>query len=96
MNLIPNLFLCMLLFTAVAGETLRPEFYSKTCPKVESIVREEMRKAMMKEARSVASVMRFQFHDCFVNVNKSLTTFQYIKFLKKSSLESYNLMLCVL
>ncbi|EOA17952.1 hypothetical protein CARUB_v10006362mg [Capsella rubella] len=68
MNLVPNLFMCLLLlFTVVAGETLQPAFYGKTCPKAESIVREEMRKAMLKEARSVASIMRLQFHDCFVN-----------------------------
>ncbi|CAA7020522.1 unnamed protein product [Microthlaspi erraticum] len=57
----------MLFLTAVAGDILQPGFYGNTCPKAESIVREEMRKTMLKEARSVASVMRFQFHDCFVN-----------------------------
>ncbi|XP_010555373.1 PREDICTED: peroxidase 17 [Tarenaya hassleriana] len=61
----------LLLFTAVAaavpGEILRPRFYRETCPEAEFIVRREMRKAMLKEPRSVASVMRFQFHDCFVN-----------------------------
>ncbi|CAN8328544.1 unnamed protein product [Cochlearia groenlandica] len=63
-----NIFLCLLLLTTVAaGEILRPGFYGNTCPKAESIVREEMRKAMLKEARSVASIMRLQFHDCFVN-----------------------------
>ncbi|CAN8271378.1 unnamed protein product [Cochlearia groenlandica] len=63
-----NIFLCLILLTTVAaGEILRPGFYGNTCPKAESIVREEMRKAMLKEARSVASIMRLQFHDCFVN-----------------------------
>ncbi|KAG7567283.1 hem peroxidase [Arabidopsis thaliana x Arabidopsis arenosa] len=68
MSLLPHLILYLTLFTvAVTGETLRPRFYSETCPEAESIVRKEMKKAMIKEARSVASVMRFQFHDCFVN-----------------------------
>ena len=44
---------------------------AKTCPKAELIVRDVMKKALMREPRSVASVMRFQFHDCFVNVRTS-------------------------
>jgi len=58
----------MLLVQMVASSDLRPGFYSKTCPNAEVIVRDEMRRALAKEPRSVASVMRFQFHDCFVNV----------------------------
>ncbi|KAL3323607.1 hypothetical protein AABB24_037987 [Solanum stoloniferum] len=47
--------------------TLMPNFYSHTCPKAEFIVKEVMKKAMKRETRSIASVMRLQFHDCFVN-----------------------------
>ncbi|CAA7019819.1 unnamed protein product [Microthlaspi erraticum] len=65
--LVPHLILYLLLLTVVTGEILRPRFYSETCPEAESIVRNEMKKAMIREARSVASVMRLQFHDCFVN-----------------------------
>lgn len=65
MSLVP--FLLLLLTAAAAGEILRPGFYCESCPEAESIVRREMRKALLKEPRSVASVMRFQFHDCFVN-----------------------------
>lgn len=43
-------------------------YYTKTCPDAESIVREVMWRAMIREPRSIASVMRLQFHDCFVNV----------------------------
>ncbi|XP_071723357.1 peroxidase 17-like [Rutidosis leptorrhynchoides] len=50
-----------------ALELLRPGFYSRSCPDAEAIVRDVVRKAIAKEPRSVASVMRFQFHDCFVN-----------------------------
>ncbi|KAL1218663.1 Peroxidase 17 [Cardamine amara subsp. amara] len=67
MSLLLHLILYLLLLTVVIGDILRPRFYSETCPDAESIVRREMKKAMIKEARSVASVMRFQFHDCFVN-----------------------------
>ncbi|EOX92033.1 hypothetical protein QUC31_003432 [Theobroma cacao] len=65
MSLLPSLFL--LLVTMAAAIPLRPGFYSETCPPAEVIVRDVMRKAMIREPRSVASVMRFQFHDCFVN-----------------------------
>ncbi|XWS44962.1 hypothetical protein CRYUN_Cryun15aG0095000 [Craigia yunnanensis] len=46
------------------ADPLRPGFYFETCPPAEFIVRDVMRKAMIREPRSVASVMRFQFHDC--------------------------------
>ena len=67
--LLSHLIIYLLLLTMVTGEILRPRFYSETCPEAESIVRNEMKKALIREARSVASVMRLQFHDCFVNVN---------------------------
>ncbi|KAE9620930.1 hypothetical protein Lal_00019634 [Lupinus albus] len=51
----------------VASSDLRPGFYSKTCPQAEFIVRYVMKNALIMEPRSLASVMRFQFHDCFVN-----------------------------
>ncbi|TYI01868.1 hypothetical protein ES332_A11G230400v1 [Gossypium tomentosum] len=66
MSLYPSV-LFVLLVTMAAAETLRPGFYAQTCPEAEAIVRYEMMKAMIREPRSVASVMRFQFHDCFVN-----------------------------
>ncbi|XP_022774996.1 peroxidase 17-like [Durio zibethinus] len=66
MSLLPSL-LFLLLMTMAAADPLRPGFYSETCPPAEFIVRDVMRKAMIREPRSVASVMRFQFHDCFVN-----------------------------
>ncbi|KAK7317270.1 hypothetical protein RJT34_01349 [Clitoria ternatea] len=53
--------------TVAAASDLRPGFYSETCPEAELIVRDVMKKALLREPRSVASVMRFQFHDCFVN-----------------------------
>ncbi|XP_068637452.1 peroxidase 17 [Aristolochia californica] len=49
------------------GTNLKPGFYSSSCPEAESIVRKVIRRAMAREPRSGASVMRLQFHDCFVN-----------------------------
>ncbi|XP_038877971.1 peroxidase 17 [Benincasa hispida] len=79
MNYIPNaqpmansifpLFLLFLFFhfPSLSPAKLRPDFYSNSCPQAESIVRSVMHKAFIREPRSVASVMRFQFHDCFVD-----------------------------
>lgn len=53
---------------------LRPGFYSETCPEAERIVHRVMRRAMSREPRSGASVMRLQFHDCFVNVGLSISS----------------------
>ncbi|KAD5960637.1 hypothetical protein E3N88_12109 [Mikania micrantha] len=50
-----------------AAPSLRQGYYAKTCPNAELIVRDVMKKAMMRDPRSGASIMRFQFHDCFVN-----------------------------
>ncbi|KAK3133607.1 hypothetical protein QOZ80_6AG0538630 [Eleusine coracana subsp. coracana] len=46
---------------------LQVGYYAETCPEAEEIVRANMARAQAREARSVASVMRLQFHDCFVN-----------------------------
>jgi peroxidase len=48
---------------------LFPNFYGKTCPNLQSIVRTEMIKAINNEARIGASILRLFFHDCFVNVS---------------------------
>ncbi|XP_022846905.1 peroxidase 17-like [Olea europaea var. sylvestris] len=61
------LFLLLSLDIAASGTPLRPGFYSKTCPDAEFIVRDVIKKAMVRETRSAASVMRLQFHDCLVN-----------------------------
>ncbi|KAK1287805.1 Peroxidase 17 [Acorus calamus] len=50
-----------------SASQLRQGFYSEICPEAESIVRDVMSKAMARETRNAASVMRLQFHDCFVN-----------------------------
>jgi peroxidase len=46
---------------------LTTNFYCQTCPSLETIVRNEMIKAIQKENRIGASILRLFFHDCFVN-----------------------------
>jgi len=45
---------------------LIPHFYAKSCPMAEQIVESVVQKAVMKEARMAASLLRLHFHDCFV------------------------------
>ncbi|KAM0936106.1 putative peroxidase [Dioscorea sansibarensis] len=65
--LVPVLLLLIVCKEAMAAKQLRRGFYSESCPAAESTVREVIRRAMVKDPRSPASVMRLQFHDCFVN-----------------------------
>ncbi|KAL8162650.1 hypothetical protein V2J09_014139 [Rumex salicifolius] len=46
---------------------LRPGFYSSSCPTAQNIVRKQVAKAIKKETRIGASLLRLHFHDCFVN-----------------------------
>ncbi|KAL2905792.1 Peroxidase 17 [Bienertia sinuspersici] len=67
-NIFISISLSIFFLQMTIGEVeLRPGFYSTSCPNAESTVRDVMRVAMNREIRSVASVMRLQFHDCFVN-----------------------------
>jgi peroxidase len=58
----------MLVVNAASTEctTLKPDFYSESCPQLETIVRTVVSKAVQQEARMAASLMRLEFHDCFV------------------------------
>ncbi|KAK1588358.1 hypothetical protein Q3G72_022447 [Acer saccharum] len=45
---------------------LYPQFYDHSCPKAQQIVKSVLAKAVAKEARMAASLLRLHFHDCFV------------------------------
>jgi peroxidase len=51
-----------------ACNELTPNFYSESCPQLEHIVQTVVKAAVLKETRMAASLMRLEFHDCFVNV----------------------------
>ncbi|CAL5369172.1 unnamed protein product [Camellia sinensis] len=48
------------------GGYLYPQFYDRFCPKAQEIVKSVVAKAVAKEARMAASLLRLHFHDCFV------------------------------
>ena len=51
-----------------SGGYLYPQFYDRTCPKAKEIVYSIVAKAVAREARMAASLIRLHFHDCFVKV----------------------------
>jgi len=62
--------LCLVAMVATIGGTdaaLSPHHYDHSCPQIYSIVKAEVQKAVAREARNAASLVRLHFHDCFVN-----------------------------
>ncbi|XP_028807668.1 peroxidase P7-like [Neltuma alba] len=55
------------LLASSSNAQLSPNFYSRSCPNLQTIVRNTMRQALAREARLGASILRLFFHDCFVN-----------------------------
>ncbi|KAG4964658.1 hypothetical protein JHK85_039633 [Glycine max] len=53
--------------TTASGAELCADFYSCTCPNLLPIVKKGVAKAIQKEPRMGASLLRLHFHDCFVN-----------------------------
>ncbi|GJN06228.1 hypothetical protein PR202_ga23934 [Eleusine coracana subsp. coracana] len=48
------------------GNSLSPDYYKFTCPQADEIVVSILKKAIAKEQRIAASLLRLLFHDCFV------------------------------
>ncbi|KAF3537456.1 hypothetical protein F2Q69_00019356 [Brassica cretica] len=46
---------------------LSSDFYAESCPSLFPAVRRVMQRAVAKERRMAASLLRLFFHDCFVN-----------------------------
>ncbi|CAL0307701.1 unnamed protein product [Lupinus luteus] len=46
---------------------LSPNYYNKVCPQALTTIRSVVKKAIIRENRIGASLLRLHFHDCFVN-----------------------------
>ena len=69
------IFIALLAFSPICfsfksnNDKLYPQYYYKSCPRALEIVKSVVAKAVAKEARMAASLLRLHFHDCFVKVN---------------------------
>ena len=66
---VANIFLTLMLQESNAQ--LNSTFYANTCPNVSSIVSNVIQQALQSDSGIGASLIRFHFQDCFVNVNSS-------------------------
>ncbi|KAL0550743.1 hypothetical protein IC582_009804 [Cucumis melo] len=57
--------LCMMLRGSFAQ--LSPTFYDQSCPNLTAVVRDTVSQALQGDVRAGAKLIRFHFHDCFVN-----------------------------
>ncbi|KNA12091.1 hypothetical protein SOVF_129110 [Spinacia oleracea] len=67
MGSLSSTLLWLLICATIIDAQLTPNFYARTCPTLQSIVRDTMAQAVAKEPRMGASMLRLFFHDCFVN-----------------------------
>lgn len=70
-------FVVLIMLSSDANAQLSTEFYAKSCPKLFETVKSTVDSAISKEARMGASLLRLFFHDCFVNVQLSLSLSLY-------------------
>ena len=71
MKLWVSLIVVSAITTSALGEfggALVKGFYKESCPLAEEIVKHNVEVAVLKDPRMAASLLRLQFHDCFVLV----------------------------
>ncbi|CAA6658298.1 unnamed protein product [Spirodela intermedia] len=66
LSLLPSLALSLLFVLGSAEAQLRIGFYSKSCPQAESIITEEIDRAIRVAPSIGGPLLRIFFHDCFV------------------------------
>lgn len=61
-------FFLFLLSIASHVNALSSNYYDHTCPNLDSIVSETVKKAMSNDKTVPAALLRMHFHDCFIRV----------------------------
>lgn len=76
--LIVALSLTISMFPDTTTAQLKPNFYGKSCPNVENIVRKVVQQKVKETFVTIPATLRLFFHDCFVNVMlKTLLVFMF-------------------
>lgn len=69
------LVLCLVVFKfGVEGGELSYDFYEKSCPGVENIIKAGLEPILVTDITSPAALLRLMFHDCQVQVPPSSHT----------------------
>lgn len=69
-NIMPLFLIIISRVGYINGQSLLDyNYYDRTCPNLPMIVRYGVWAALKNDTRMPASLLRLQFHDCFVNVN---------------------------
>jgi hypothetical protein len=81
------LFMCLVVGSLIASTNaqdpskLTLDYYSKTCPHAQEIVRTEMECFVRADPRNAALLLRLHFHDCFVQVSFLISLLLFLAFL---------------
>lgn len=68
-SMLKVLFMMILMIMGTQTQAqLSSDFYAESCPSLFPAVRRVMQRAVAKERRMAASLLRLFFHDCFINV----------------------------
>jgi peroxidase len=74
--------LALAISAQLGASDLSPNYYSSTCPNLESIVRGVVAQQRDATIKTIGSTIRLFFHDCFVEVSTrrahAATAFQYV------------------
>ena len=69
-GLVLAMALCLTIsvFPDTTTAQLKPNFYGKSCPNVEAIVKKVVQQKVKETFVTIPATLRLFFHDCFVNV----------------------------
>jgi hypothetical protein len=86
--------LLLLFLVGMVSAQLTTTFYDKSCPRALSIVNSAIIAAVLKEPRMGASLLRLNFHDCFVQASHPISHFLLSLFFLAQYIYIYIYLLC--